>query len=545
YYDTLYAINNNLVSADRDFYQALVGASQHRELSGEAPVKPEGNSDTDFSAQMKEKLNDFEENKSQVIDKVKDAADIASKFDVLYNQLKSGSGYTFSQLVNLFISGYDEWAALYDVGNGRVDWTSFNDKFSTLRDYIDEMQEITEEFAVIEEEEISKSINNQVMAISIVFGLLVISLFTFEVFVIRYIRKNLQNTTNNIDKLAGGDLTVDFPEDETLSLDEIGRIMKSSKVLSHKLDEVMRASNNMAGKVKASGTELADSATQASSASDQVTNAISEIAKGAVAQAESIKSASANTENIGSNIETIVGNVKEMDTVATDMKNACDDAMESLGKLIKQSTEVTSSVKAIGDTINSTNDSAKKISEFTQAITDISTQTNLLSLNASIEAARAGDAGRGFAVVADEIRQLADQSKESADKIKDIVAELLADSASSVSVLEKLNESFSAQTGQLESTKTDMERMSENVVSVQDTSFSISKRVTSLEEAKKELTNIVNELSTISQENAAFTEETNASMEELNSTFTTITDSAVKLQGLANEMKDTISYFKV
>nr|MCR5153721.1 hypothetical protein [Lachnospiraceae bacterium] len=171
YYDTLYAINNNLVSADRDFYQALVGASQHRELSGEAPVKPEGNPGTDFSAQMKEKLNDFEENKSQVLNKVKDAADIASKFDILYNQLKSDSGYTFSQLVNLFNSGYDEWVALYDVGNGRVDWTSFNDKFNTLRDYLDKMQEITEEFAVIEEEEISKSINNQVMAISIVFGL--------------------------------------------------------------------------------------------------------------------------------------------------------------------------------------------------------------------------------------------------------------------------------------------------------------------------------------------------------------------------------------
>nr|MCR4643571.1 methyl-accepting chemotaxis protein [Lachnospiraceae bacterium] len=293
------------------------------------------------------------------------------------------------------------------------------------------------------------------------------------------------------------------------------------------------------------GTELADSASQASQASDQVTDAVTEISKGAVAQAESVENAVGNTDEIGKNIEAITGNVNEMDSYSEEMKDACDKAMASLEKLIRQSDDVKASVREIGDTINSTNESAKTISAFTQAITDIATQTNLLSLNASIEAARAGDAGRGFAVVADEIRQLADQSSESADKIKSIVERLLADSASSVSVLEKLNESFGVQGEQLDSTKANMVSMSGNVTSVKDTSTSISKQVSALNEAKNSLMEIISDLSAISEENAASTEETNASMEELNATFTIISESAVKLQGLSADLTRTISYFKV
>ena len=90
-----------------------------------------------------------------------------------------------------------------------------------------------------------------------------------------------------------------------------------------------------------------------------------------------------------------------------------------------------------------------------------------------------------------------------------------------------------------------MESMSVNVTSVKNTSSGISKQVSMLNEAKNGLMGIISDLSAISEENAASTEETNASMEELNATFTIISESAGRLQGLAEELKNNISYFKV
>ena len=233
-----------------------------------------------------------------------------------------------------------------------------------------------------------------------------------------------------------------------------------------------------------------------------------------------------------------------MDEFAGDMQKSCNKAMDALELLITQSHEVTESVKEIGDTINSTNESANSISSFTKAITDIASQTNLLSLNASIEAARAGEAGKGFAVVAQEISNLAEQSRVSAEEIKSIVQTLLEESASSVAVLEKLNESFGHQSVQLDSTKADMEIMSENVEKVKLRSDNISERVNALAEAKNQLVGIITDLSAISEENAASTEETNASMQELNTTFTVISDSAAKLQIIAEDLTETMAYFK-
>ena len=355
----------------------------------------------------------------------------------------------------------------------------------------------------------------------------------------------MKTIAENVDTLAEGDLTKDVDLALVKRRDELGIIAADVHNLDEKLKDVINRSQHASKELDQQSTDLADSANQASIASEQVTEAVTEISKGAVAQAESVEDAVNHTDDIGRNIEEITSDVHEMDSYAEEMKEACDKAMDALEKLIRQSDEVTESVRDIGDTITSTNESAKTISAFTQAITDIATQTNLLSLNASIEAARAGDAGRGFAVVADEIRQLADQSSDSADKIKGIVEKLLADSASSVSVLEKLNESFGVQAKQLDSTKVNMESMSGNVAHVKDTSTHITDRITSLNEAKNGLQEIIADLSAISEENAASTEETNASMEELHATFTMISESASRLQGLANELADIISYFKL
>ncbi|MBQ3789747.1 MAG: methyl-accepting chemotaxis protein [Lachnospiraceae bacterium] len=356
--------------------------------------------------------------------------------------------------------------------------------------------------------------------------------------------KKMAGIADSINELASGDLRAEVDETLLSRKDELGTIADSTKQFKEKIAEVIGTTRQMSEELHNSSSSLSESAGQASTASSQVSDAIGEVSKGAVSQAESIQTAAANTDGIGRDIDEISDNVSQLDDYTGQMKKSCDDAMGAMEKLIAQSQEVMASVKEIDNTIHSTNESAKGISQFSDAITDIAEETNLLSLNASIEAARAGEAGKGFAVVASQIQKLADQSKQSADQIKDIVERLLSDSEASVEVMNRLNENFAAQGEQLSSTQQDMIDMSANVKNVEASSRQITSRVEDLNQAKMSLVEIIQDLSAISEENAASTEETNASMQELNATFSVISESAAQLQVLADNLQNTISFFQ-
>lgn len=387
-----------------------------------------------------------------------------------------------------------------------------------------------------------RSIITTMVVIAIV---LTIALSTVGILVANKASVKMRNIAGELDRLSKGELKLDINPDYIKRNDEIGMLADGAKTLSDKLGQVIKKTMDMSEQMKKAGAELSSSADQASDASSNVSEAVNEIARGAVSQAESVETAAGNTQDIGNDIDIVVENVEQLNGYTDEMKTSCSAAMTALEKLIEQSNDVQSSVKDIGNTIESTNESALEISKFSEAITAIASETNLLSLNASIEAARAGEAGKGFAVVATEIGQLAVQSSNSAEEIKKIVEKLVSDAEASVDVMSRLNASFEQQTIQLDDTKSNMKSMADNVENVSGSTGNIAGYIEKLNKAKEELVEIISDLSAISEENAASSQETNASMEELNATFSIITQSAKDLQELAVDLSDAISYFKV
>ena len=504
YYDTLYEVNNKLLSADRDYYQAFVGATGYYDINLTPAVLP-----PDLHELLNEQyMDDYTKNRQQVYDNSAAAMEIVKKIDSLY------TGTVVDD--KNFKTSYDEllanlaiWEASYDVKNLTGDWSAFNETFGTARDNLDKMQDITTAWALSEKARVTKEINTIINVVLVIFAVVIAVLLCFTILIIRSITKPLKEVSTQLGEIADGNLLVTLPDDSAIGRDELGDMQRSTKYLANKLSDIIGKSKAAAKEVDKQSEELSGSAIQANATSQQVTDAVGEISKGAVSQAESIEKAAGDTGTMGDNIDDIAGSVDAMDRCAADMKNSCDKAMSALNTLIRQSESVTASVKEIGDSITSTNNSSKEISQFTEAITDIASQTNLLSLNASIEAARAGEMGKGFAVVATEIGSLANESSEAVKSTHELITGTLQE-------IENGNRVVDATTEALNKVQESVNNIAQIVQESGDLAKSQAQNMDEISKGIEQIAVVVQNNTATAEESSAVSAELSTQSDELN-----------------------------
>ena len=534
YYDTLYQVNNNLVSADRDLYRTLNGATYYYNYHATAGM---------FESMVSTNLQEYYDGKEGLVDNVAAAAEIASANETLYRGITCEEGETFEEAYQAFVESFERWDGQYNIEADTGSWFHYQTTFITARRHMANMMEITEIWANQEHEALMARNAAAIVSYSILYAIVIVVLILFVFLILRQITSSIKEVNKSLDELSNGNLRYEFPDEKDMGRDEIGQIHRAAKNLSGKLDEIIVRTKEMSDHIGTAGTDLAESSHQATQASEQVLQAVDEVSQGAINQAESVETASTNTKDIESNISQITAVIEALADKTEVMKNKCNETMETMRGLLDQNKEVVNNMQAIHSQISATNEAVGNIANASKIITEISSQTNLLSLNASIEAARAGEAGRGFAVVAEEIGNLADQSGNAAVQISKIVKELVEESAKSVATIEEMSVGFEKQNAQIDDTGKDIQEMVDEVTEITDQTEVITSKIQGLLDSKESLVEIINELSAVSEENAASTEETNAAMQELNATFSLISESAQQLQQLAEELNENISFF--
>lgn len=375
------------------------------------------------------------------------------------------------------------------------------------------------------------------------------AVFLVSLVIVTILARQMSKTMKRIDKaldtMSTGDLTVTFNDSDLKRKDEIGNIARTTQVLRDRFTKVIGEIKESVSIVKKASDNVDTMSNQSSRTVEDISHAIEEIAAGASSQADETQSAVGHVDNIGSLIRHVVEEVEVLSATASNMGEAENNAQNIMGDLVETTAKTSEAVELIATQTEVTNVSAKEIGQAVEIITNIASQTNLLSLNASIEAARAGDAGRGFAVVASEIQKLAEQSNQSAVKIQHIIDGLTVESNKTVKIMEEVKNAVSDQENKIHETKSIFGTVREGVEKSMDQINGISDESNALDVNKNKIVEVIESLSAVSEENAAATEETMASIEELTSMMLELASSANKLNELADNLENSVSVFKV
>ncbi len=351
---------------------------------------------------------------------------------------------------------------------------------------------------------------------STVFGLILLAVSLFIVlFILRISLNSLTVFQQQITKAAEGrDLTTRI---EAKTDDELGQIAKGVNIFIASMESVIKEVRDSVEEVASSNNELAATMEELSTTFDNQAHQVSEMVDGM----GQISNISKNTSNA---LET---NMQFLETTADNTRKEAenlDDVSCDMGDIEKDTI-------SLSETIRHLSESSAQIGNILNVINDIANQTNLLALNAAIEAARAGEAGRGFAVVADEVRKLAERTQHAIGEVETIINELSKDSENASNAMNKSVTSVQEGASNIQSVTGEIKRAVEDVTNLYNDMKPISQSVS---DQYVTIQSVVDNAQVV----AAGIEESNAAVNEVNNTVS-------HLQQRTERLKNLIEQFKV
>lgn len=331
------------------------------------------------------------------------------------------------------------------------------------------------------------------------------------VIVIGFILSTSMGTTirkimNGLEKASTGDLTVDIHtrrKDEFMILCEsTNQMLGNIRALINKADTVAKALGNASERVGGNSGILLEE-------TKSITTSISDVEKGIVMQANDAENCLTRMDDLSKKIGVVSENTGKIADIADVTKSTVSDGLATIDTLqdkVKATTQVTAEVIS---NIEDLEKASQSIANIVGAINDIADETSLLSLNASIEAARAGDAGRGFAVVAESIRKLAEQSLNSVNEIRNIVGKIQKQTVDTVEVAKQAEVIVNSQEEALKATIDVFHNIDKHVSGLAENLSQISAGIDAMEGAKKDTLAAIESISAVAEETASAVTEVN------------------------------------
>ncbi len=341
---------------------------------------------------------------------------------------------------------------------------------------------------------------------------------------------------------AKGDLTTSF---ETKRTDEFLHLSKGIGNMLFDMRKLIGEVQEVGSKVSTSASGVTSNAEHLLTATKDISRTIDDIEQGIVQQAGDTEQCLIQMAGLSDQINQVYSNTNEIEKIANNTKKIAGDGIviiDELNRKAKATTDITHDVIA---KIQEFEVQSQNIGSFVAVINDIASQTNLLSLNASIEAARAGDAGRGFAVVANEIRSLADQSVHAVKQIQNIVSEIKVKTKDTVDTAKQAESIVESQSDALDKTVEVFDNINNHVNDLANNLDHISHGIKKIEEAKTGTMDAIQSISAVSEQTAAASEEVSATAASQVDSVERMRIAASELEEDAKKLEESIKLFKI
>ncbi len=327
--------------------------------------------------------------------------------------------------------------------------------------------------------------------------------------------------------------------------DETGQLANAFRDMAKNIRALIGKVQSQADNVAASSEELTASTQQSAEVVNQVAGSVVQIAQGADKQVSAVTSMATIVEKMSASIEQIAASGKLVAEIATGTSKATVEGRQAIDKAMIQMKYIGEGSDAVQKAISELVKGSNEISEIVNLIASIAGQTNLLALNAAIEAARAGEQGRGFAVVADEVRKLAEDSNQAAQKIANLIKKNKNDMNEAIGASQANNKGVNIGVSVVEQAGNTFEKIADSVVQLSEQVSDISDSIDLIAVGSQALVESVQHIDTVSKENYGEVNVISAAIEEQSASMQEIASASQGLAKISAELQEEIVKFKV